>query len=792
MSAQAEPKRGSGVWDFLKSLSEKHKKSSQEQVPEEHLRMRIGRYAAAVFPAALLLYYCTHAALYAGEHNTFILSSGRTYVVSLICFLLIALALVPVRLSEHANRIGAWIWFVLAPFAVYFSLLYMDASKFNIKFFELNRIALVLTFVFLFLLETAVLIVTGSIRFAVVTMAVLIAALGIANSFVISFRGMALSAADLFSLGAAASVASEYTYELDWYMYMELLCTLAICMFSLKLHGGRVLHPALRAAVLVLWCGVAGSCYYLCCRTDFLEQHDIRSQGFTHQLRYKNYDMIFTTLTTCFYLSVEKPEGYSLDKVKEIAAPYLTGEDDGDGENAAAADTDARQVSEDTANVAESTSVKTVSEDAGSKNATNTAAAGESAKQSSLENTASQTDGGNTANSGDNSTASTSGNAAANAAIAAGETPNLIVIMNESFADYTSIGKGLDLSEDCMPFIHSLTENTIKGTAYVSIFGGNTPNSEYEFLTGNTMGFLPASSVGFNLFVRGNLPSVASELKSQGYETLAMHPYRGTNYRRNLVYPQIGFDTFYTRDDFTQAKYIRSYISDDTLAQRIITEFNKHEESSDTPLFSYNVTIQNHGGYFASNTRNLDLDIEVQDSEVDQTKTTLYVNLIKESDQMFENLVNYFENKDAPTVIVMFGDHQANLGDNTYEYLVGNEDEISREERMEKYKVPFVIWANYDIPEETIEKTSLNYLYSILADRLDFPMTGYQKYLLALSEKIPALCAQGYWGDDGNYYELDDESSPYYDLVNEYNILEYNDIFGGKDRDLEFFADVQG
>lgn len=752
MSAQAEPRGGSGVWDFLRNLSEKQKGSSSEQMPEEHPRMRIGRYAAAVLPAALLLYYCTHAALYAGEHHTFILASGRTYVVSLICFLLIVLALVPVRLSERANRITSWGWFVLAPFAVYFSLLYMNASKYSIKFFELNRIALVLTFVFLFLLETAVLILTGSIRFAVVTMAVLIVALGIANSFVISFRGMALSAADLFSLGAAASVASEYTYELDWYMYMELLCTLAICMFSLKLHGGRILHPAVRAAVLVLWCGVAGSFYYLCCRTDFLEQHDIRSQGFTHQLRYKNYDMIFTTLTTCFYLSVEKPEGYSLDKVKEIAAPYLT-EDAGDDANAAAADTDVRQASS--------------------------------------ENTTSQTDGKNKAASDDRNTASTSGNAAANAAIAAGETPNLIVIMNESFADYTSIGKGLDLSEDCMPFIHSLTENTIKGTAYVSIFGGNTPNSEYEFLTGNTMGFLPASSVGFNLFVRGNLPSIASELKSQGYETLAMHPYRGTNYRRNLVYPQIGFDTFYTRDDFTQAKYIRSYISDDTLAQRIITEFNKHEESTDMPLFSYNVTIQNHGGYFASNTRNLDLDITVENPEVDQTKTTLYVNLIRESDQMLQNLVNYFEDKEAPTVIVMFGDHQANLGDDTYEYLVGNEDEISREERMEKYKVPFVIWANYDIPEETIERTSLNYLYSILADRLDFPMTGYQKYLLALSEKIPALCAQGYWGDDGNYYELEDESSPYYDLINEYNILEYNDIFGGKDRDLEFFADVQ-
>ena len=434
--------------------------------------------------------------------------------------------------------------------------------------------------------------------------------------------------------------------------------------------------------------------------------------------------------------------------MKEIAAPYLT-EDAGDDANAAAADTDVRQASS--------------------------------------ENTTSQTDGKNKTASDGKSTASTSGNAAANAAIAAGETPNLIVIMNESFADYTSIGKGLDLSEDCMPFIHSLTENTIKGTAYVSIFGGNTPNSEYEFLTGNTMGFLPASSVGFNLFVRGNLPSIASELKSQGYETLAMHPYRGTNYRRNLVYPQIGFDTFYTRDDFTQAKYIRSYISDDTLAQRIITEFNKHEESTDMPLFSYNVTIQNHGGYFASNTRNLDMDITVEDPEVDQTKTTLYVNLIRESDQMLQNLVNYFEDKEAPTVIVMFGDHQANLGDNTYEYLVGNEDEISREERMEKYKVPFVIWANYDIKEQHIEKTSMNYIQSILTQTAGVKMTGYQRFLNEVRKEVPTITSQGYWGKNGKFYQIDDKGSPYYGIIQKYRMIQYNMMFDKKNRRDSFF-----
>ena len=52
MSAQAEPRGGSGVWDFLRNLSEKQKGSSSEQMPEEHPRMRIGRYAAAVLPAA--------------------------------------------------------------------------------------------------------------------------------------------------------------------------------------------------------------------------------------------------------------------------------------------------------------------------------------------------------------------------------------------------------------------------------------------------------------------------------------------------------------------------------------------------------------------------------------------------------------------------------------------------------------------------------------------------------------------------------------------------------------------
>ena len=77
---------------------------------------------------------------------------------------------------------------------------------------------------------------------------------------------------------------------------------------------------------------------------------------------------------------------------------------------------------------------------------------------------------------------------------------NVIVIMNESLSDL-SVLPGVESNTDAMPFLRSLTENTIKGYAYSSVFGGTTANSEYEFLTGNTTAFLPAGTVPYHLYV---------------------------------------------------------------------------------------------------------------------------------------------------------------------------------------------------------------------------------------------------------------------------------------------------
>ena len=72
-----------------------------------------------------------------------------------------------------------------------------------------------------------------------------------------------------------------------------------------------------------------------------------------------------------------------------------------------------------------------------------------------------------------------------------GERPvNIIGIMNESFGDF-SIFDGFAPSEDPLPFLHSMEENTIQGWMYSPVTGGGTATVEFEFLTGFTSLFQP-------------------------------------------------------------------------------------------------------------------------------------------------------------------------------------------------------------------------------------------------------------------------------------------------------------
>ena len=97
--------------------------------------------------------------------------------------------------------------------------------------------------------------------------------------------------------------------------------------------------------------------------------------------------------------------------------------------------------------------------------------------------------------------------------------------MDEAFADLQAVGD-FRTSEDVMPFYHSLTKNTVKGFSYVSVFGGQTANTEFEFLTGLSKAFVPASATPYQLYIKSLLPGLTTHLGKQDYQFIQTSDFR--------------------------------------------------------------------------------------------------------------------------------------------------------------------------------------------------------------------------------------------------------------------------
>ncbi len=320
--------------------------------------------------------------------------------------------------------------------------------------------------------------------------------------------------------------------------------------------------------------------------------------------------------------------------------------------------------------------------------------------------------------------------------------PNIIVIMDEAFSDLSVLGD-FETNEDYMPFIRSLQkeEDVASGWLNVSVLGGNTANTEFEFLTGHSMAFLPQGSVAYQQYLKSEGVSLPAYLKSLGYSTVAIHPYYADGWERDRVYPLIGFDSFLSKDDFKVAKKVRKYISDEACFDRIIKLYEEKEKGQ--PLFVFNVTMQNHSGYDETFS-NFTPDIEAQG--IQSKALNQYLSLMKKTDEAFEKLVAYFEEQEEDTVILFFGDHQPT----TY---VSNPiirsnglkpDSLSLDENLLKYKVPYVMWSNFELSEEqevVKGETSTNYLAIDVLERCGLPLPAYQSFLKEIREQYPVITA---------------------------------------------------
>lgn len=365
--------------------------------------------------------------------------------------------------------------------------------------------------------------------------------------------------------------------------------------------------------------------------------------------------------------------------------------------------------------------------------------------------------------------------------------PTIIVVMSESYADLSVIGE-YSTNREVAPFYDSLKENTIKGYALSSVFGAKTPNSEWEFMTGNSMAFLPSGSVVYQQYIDNAPTSIVSNLKNTGYTCVAMHPYYNTGWSRNTVYPNLGFDEMYFLNDFDQTKLLREYVTDQELYESIIDRYENRRKKED--LFIMSISMQNHGGY----TEKYDnFDEQIRMLGVNYPDVNQYLSLVHESDAALEYLITYFENVDEPVEIVFFGDHQPSLSSSFYPYLNGKGLSGLTEDELEAlYTVPFFIWTNYESEESEVEITSLNFLSTMALEKAGIEMPAYNEYLSDMRKIVPAINARGYYSKTaGRFLHIEEAEGEEADWIRDYEILQYNNMFDRKGKSELFFPYIK-
>ncbi len=354
---------------------------------------------------------------------------------------------------------------------------------------------------------------------------------------------------------------------------------------------------------------------------------------------------------------------------------------------------------------------------------------------------------------------------------------NIIVIMNESFANLEVINE-IATEDSILQYIKSL-DNVSKGYLYVPVFGGGTAETEYEVLTGNSKQFLPVGSSAYGFYTHDPEYGLTYTLRQQGYYSIALHPFDGTNWNRNVAYQKMQFDKFFCLENWEDKISCLRWCADDKSAyDKIIQQVeakNKGER-----LFEFCVTMQNHGSYDEDSSGDFVSTVDLNyDKEYPLAET--YFSVINVSDQELKRLLEYFKNLNETTMVVMFGDHQPAIEDEFYDELFGKKEEnLTIEELEKKYMTPYIIWCNYPC-ETTEENMSSNYFGSYILQKAGLKMSLYEKSLLTIKEILPVINRGNVQDKNGQWYAIDENlPDDYKKILEQYENMQYNNIFDHK------------
>ncbi len=366
--------------------------------------------------------------------------------------------------------------------------------------------------------------------------------------------------------------------------------------------------------------------------------------------------------------------------------------------------------------------------------------------------------------------------------------PSVIVVMNESFSDLSTYD-GLHAGYEGPQFFRTAFGDALaRGTLNVTVHGAGTCNTEFEFLTGSSLGFIGVGKYPYSVYDFSNVDALAAQFKDWGYHTRAIHPNFASNWNRDEVYPLMGFDEFLAIDDFggtpdplvdrvtpnePHCEVFHSGVSDKETYDRILALL----AADDSPQLFFDVTMANHGSY---DQNNIPLEYQQHYEPADYVgedapgRLNEYLACMQKSDDDLKEFVGSLRQLERPVVLVFFGDHQPSISASFNDCWYPNEPESVHARRA--FCTDYVIWANYDVAgrEQTgmVDETSVDLLAAQALDLIGAPVSEFQEAQLSIRRSIPSLSASDYQGKDRTWY-APDEDGPYAQTYRDLSLIEY-------------------
>ncbi len=290
--------------------------------------------------------------------------------------------------------------------------------------------------------------------------------------------------------------------------------------------------------------------------------------------------------------------------------------------------------------------------------------------------------------------------------------PNVIMVQLESFFDVKYL-EDTEFTHDPLPNFTYLRDNYTSGFLTVPSVGAGTANTEFEVLSGMSLDFFGMGEYPYKTILKEKAcESMCTVLRDLDYSANAIHNNTATFYDRNKVFAQLGFDTFTSIEYMQNVEYNPIGWAKDMV---LVEEIEKALDSDDGQNFVFTISVQGHGKYQkgASDGNVEGVDSVLFDDDDTEAAFEYYVSQIEEMDQFIGELVKMLENRDEPTILVLYGDHLPNFDIGAEELKNGN-----------IFETEYVTWDNLGFFQQDEDLSA----YQLSAKVLD--MIGIHKGIL--------------------------------------------------------------